>query len=893
MTTTPVDYQDWIKQNFASNAFIFKEEVADVIPNVLVRNKFFDNYLFLTFNTHAIVLSVDIVKSDERTLKHFKDKLILGYETVTSSGNLPGYKAPLKATYISFIDETSEVFDEKLQKSLIDRAMESDYVQCDIEKSKDKWDIKIAVVCGLRDIAINSCKFATSNFASAKSILVGNIVVEGKQLEDDNKSAAFFREFSTLREEGQKDQIRRELVDKKVISMSRGCILRALSTLAEQFLFEVNESVYNETTIKEAICYHANISQIIVDAFYKKFNPKTVDLKKYETSIAEAKHLIQNIDTGKLKNDQRRKSILSFFVTLVEHILKTNFFCSQRLAVGMRLNPKFLDMVPGFDRTSKFPEIPYEQSLPEIKNKQILKKTNMFGECYNLAYTQQKKNKDIPEGGSKGIIFLKPNTVGEEVEIIKQKLELEGKEEDLDELIKKYRKEAPLEYLYSMQRGFLHTLISLISSDEKGKLRNTEILDYVGEPEYVYIGPDENMHDCMIDWIAKESTRMQYHPKGAFISGKEETGINHKEYGVTSLGVFEFIKLGLEYLKLDKYTMKIKGGPNGDVAGNIIKLVHKYHKDRCNITSISSSICAIYDPNGINIDELLRMFENNLALQHFPPSLLKEGAYMIRLDQRLGEVQYNRQYKIYRMEKELKEEWMESNSAMRMFETTVHKDVVDVFCPCGGRPYSLNDSNVEDFFVDGKPTAKLVSEGANLYFTAKARRVLEESGVMIFKDSSANKCGVISSSYEILAGLSLDNQQFVEMKKAYAPQVLDRLTEVAVSEGKCMLDAFDKGFDKSMVKISEELSKRINIYTDTFNEFLKPRDLFSEENQKLLQIFKNYLPGALAQHEKQVLERVPQMHMKAIISTSLATRVVYQKGLMWEVTILDLLPNLL
>ncbi|KAL7715860.1 Glutamate dehydrogenase [Entamoeba marina] len=858
MTTTPVDYQDWIKQNFASNAFIFKEEVADVVPNVLVRNKFFDNYLFLTFNTHAIILSVDIVKSDERTLKHFKDKLILGYETVTSSGNLPGYKAPLRATYISFIDETSEVFDEKLQKSLIDRAMESDYVQCDIEKSKDKWDIKIAVVCGLRDIAINS---------------FGNIVVEGKQLEDDNKSAAFFREFSTLREE--------------VISMSRGCILRALSTLAEQFLFEVNESVFNETTIKEAICYHANISQIIVEAFYKKFNPKTVDLKKYETSIAEAKHLIQNIDTGKLKNDQRRKSILSFFVTLVEHILKTNFFCSQRLAVGMRLNPKFLDMVPGFDRTSKFPEIPYDLARGGIRTiitrdqeQADFEKTNMFGECYNLAYTQQKKNKDIPEGGSKGIIFLKPNTVGEEVEIIKQKLELEGKEEDLDELIKKYKKEAPLEYLYSMQRGFLHTLISLISSDEKGKLRNTEILDYVGEPEYVYIGPDENMHDCMIDWIAKESTRMQYHPKGAFISGKEETGINHKEYGVTSLGVFEFIKLGLEYLKLDKYTMKIKGGPNGDVAGNIIKLVHKYHKDRCNITSISSSVCAIYDPNGINIDELLRI-------------LLKEGAYMIRLDQRLGDVQYNRQYKIYRMEKELKEEWMESNTAMRMFETTVHKDVVDVFCPCGGRPYSLNDSNVEDFFVDGKPTAKLVSEGANLYFTAKARRVLEESGVMIFKDSSANKCGVISSSYEILAGLSLDNQQFVEMKKAYAPQVLDRLTEVAISEGKCMLDAFDNGFDKSMVKISEELSKRINIYTDTFNEFLKPRDLFSEENQKLLQIFKNYLPGALAQHEKQVLERVPQMHMKAIISTSLATRVVYQKGLMWEVTILDLLPNLL
>jgi NAD-specific glutamate dehydrogenase len=31
---------------------------------------------------------------------------------------------------------------------------------------------------------------------------------------------------------------------------------------------------------------------------------------------------------------------------------------------------------------------------------------NLFDECYNLAATQQRKNKDIPEGGSKGVILL-------------------------------------------------------------------------------------------------------------------------------------------------------------------------------------------------------------------------------------------------------------------------------------------------------------------------------------------------------------------------------------------------------------------------------------------------------------------------------------------------------
>ena len=30
----------------------------------------------------------------------------------------------------------------------------------------------------------------------------------------------------------------------------------------------------------------------------------------------------------------------------------------------------------------------------------------LFDECFSLASTQQRKNKDIPEGGSKGIILL-------------------------------------------------------------------------------------------------------------------------------------------------------------------------------------------------------------------------------------------------------------------------------------------------------------------------------------------------------------------------------------------------------------------------------------------------------------------------------------------------------
>lgn len=47
-------------------------------------------------------------------------------------------------------------------------------------------------------------------------------------------------------------------------------------------------------------------------------------------------------------------------------------------------------------------------------------------------------------------------------------------------------------------------------------------------------------------------------------------------------------------------------------------------------------------------------------------------------------------------------------------------------------------------------------EGANLFFTTDARLALEKAGATIFKDASANKGGVTSSSLEVLAALALN-----------------------------------------------------------------------------------------------------------------------------------------
>lgn len=100
------------------------------------------------------------------------------------------------------------------------------------------------------------------------------------------------------------------------------------------------------------------------------------------------------------------------------------------------------------------------------------------------------------------------------------------------------------------------------------------------------------------------------------------------------------------------------------------------------------------------------------------------------------------------------------------FRNEFHLDPLssaDVFVPCGGRPEAVDLGNVHLLLnEDGSPRFKYIVEGANLFFTQEARLRLEKSGAIIFKDASANKGGVTSSSLEVLAALAFTDEEFLE-----------------------------------------------------------------------------------------------------------------------------------
>ncbi len=81
----------------------------------------------------------------------------------------------------------------------------------------------------------------------------------------------------------------------------------------------------------------------------------------------------------------------------------------------------------------------------------------------------------------------------------------------------------------------------------------------------------------------------------------------------------------------------------------------------------------------------------------------------------------------------------------------------DAFVPGGGRPNTINADNWKQFLdADAKPNSPLIVEGANIFTTPEARELLfKNANVKIVKDSSANTCGVVKSSFEVMCSMVL------------------------------------------------------------------------------------------------------------------------------------------
>ena len=454
----------------------------------------------------------------------------------------------------------------------------------------------------------------------------------------------------------------------------------------------------------------------------------------------------------------------------------------------------------------------------------------IFLENYNLAWTQQLKNKDIPEGGSKGTILLKLNH-----------------QDDTERAF----------------RGYIDGLCDLIIPEE-------EVLDLYGKTETLFLGPDERSSELM-NWAALYAKQRKYGFWKAFTTGKapEIGGIPHDLFGMTTVGVHEYVLAVLEKLgRREQDIVKIQtGGPDGDLGSNEIRS----SKDRT--IGVVDGSGVLYDPEGINREELVRLAGKRKTVEHFDRTLLSKQGFFVAVSDR---------------EVTLPDGTVVHNG--EDFRNRFHLHplaAADLFVPCGGRPGAVNINNWMQLLDDkGRPKFKIIIEGANLFITEEARLRLEERGVILIKDASTNKGGVTSSSMEVLASLVMNDEEFEKymwvkrgkahaFRKRYIEEIVETIKRNARSEFNLLWSEHERT-GKAMTLLTNELSTRMNDLTDAVMQ----SDLPEHEDLRR-KVVGAYVPVSLREllGMDAILQRLPDNYTRSIVSSSIATNFVYTCGL--------------
>ncbi len=679
------------------------------------------------------------------------------------------------------------------------------------------------------------------------------------------------------------DRVYNVLVTGGILTGPEGSLLSAIHTFAHTNLAHAFPYRYDWDETEEAFFSHLQLTKDLLNVFMKKFDPdpkKRLPLEALEEEYARIEAAIEEYNTGHAFLDETRKTVYKTALLFIQYTLKTNFFVKYKKALSFRLDPHYMDALPTEIKADLPQERPfritffyhrygsgYHFGFSDIARggfRTIIARTKddfeaametVFKEAMVLAHTQQLKNKDIYQGGSKLAVTMRAFDV--------------------------HDRQREINRLYNLQRGIINAFLDIFVT-KNGKPVDPNVVDYYGEDEPIEVGPDENMHDTMIEYFAHRAKERGYILGGGVISSKK-IGINHKEYGVTSLGVLKFVQRTLKELGIDSandpFTVKITGGTNGDVAGNEMKLLIE-HCPKVKIISITAGSGAIYDPEGVDKQELSRLLLRD-NIDKFNPEYLHEGGFILFSRERKKEGFVDKNKKVIRTLRGIEELWVTSDEFHSEFENLIFSHTTDIFIPGGGRPETIHDGNWEKLFdANGNPTTRAIVEGANSFISPSAREKIQKRGIIILKDASANKCGVICSSYEIIGGLLMSDKEFLENKPLYVPDVLKILEKRAVDEANLIFERYHRlGGAKLYTEISNDISHEINDLTNRIYQYLmhSPDKISRPPYSKILL---QHFPR-LIQERKKFRDRVKFLPLKyriAMISTEIATRIVYHGG---------------
>ncbi len=599
---------------------------------------------------------------------------------------------------------------------------------------------------------------------------------------------------------------------------------------------------YTENRILQTILRFPDEIKRLYKDFSQRFSTHGEDPGKFSNEDLSFQHIPHEIDVA----------ILKYFMLFNKTVLKTNFYKKNKVSLAFRLDPiNFLDSL-------EYPEKPFgafmvlakefrgfhvrfrdiaRGGIRIVKSRDPesydLNSDSIFDENYNLAFTQQKKNKDIPEGGSKGTILLNL----------------------------KYQNKGEIAF-----QKYVDGLMDVI-------LPNKLVKDFLKREEILFLGPDEGTAE-MMNWASKRAKERGYKFWKSFSTGKslEEGGIPHDLYGMTTNSVHEYILGILEKLGLqeENVTKVQTGGPDGDLGSNEILI----SKDKTICVIDGSGV--LYDPDGIDRTELTRLAQKRVMVEKFDQTRLSRNGFLVLINDK---------------DKTLPDGTKVANGLE--FRNYFHLNPMikaDLFVPCGGRPNSINIQNWKELLdANGVPRFKIIVEGANLFLSQPARLALSKKGVIIIKDASANKGGVTSSSLEVLASLAMTDEEYETnmcvkngqvpgFRQAYVQDVLTKIRENARLEFEVLWNEY-KRTNTSLAILSDQLSDKINKIADSVHK----SDLCKDPSI-LRTVVEEHCPPTLIKKFgiETILKRVPVNYLQAIVSSWIGSHFIYEYGLVTD-----------
>ena len=371
-------------------------------------------------------------------------------------------------------------------------------------------------------------------------------------------------------------------------------LVRGIASWVHVMLGKQNPYYYSQYKIRTTFFKFNELTRDLINLFRVKFDPLLVlerNAGRYPAVREEIMGRIHDVV------DEVERNVLTEAVSFIDNLQKTNYFLPTKTGLAFRLNPDILDskyyaekpfgifFIIG--RGYRFFQVRWKDIargglrvvMPRNPTEYDFALAGLFDEVYGLSYAQQLKNKDIPEGGSKAVLLLRTNG-----------------------------------HRHQAVRGAVNALLDLlVSTDESHEEDVDSLVRYYDREEIIYLGPDENITNDLIEWIPAQAERRGYRYAAAFMSSKPGAGINHKEYGVTSEGLNVYVDNIIRYLGVDpkkqKFTVKITGGPDGDVAGNEMKILHREYGENARVVAVADGFGAAYDPDGLSWTELLRLFK--------------------------------------------------------------------------------------------------------------------------------------------------------------------------------------------------------------------------------------------------------------------------------------------